>query len=292
MRKIPATLSLAIAALVGVLQPAAARAQNAPLPLAAVAFAATAQAPCAATGADASSFSKSEALLGGQVSQLDLLRQQQGVSPAGLAKTGAATTSAGVDCGRLVLPGLDNGLQRPGRGNAPLGSQDFLASKRLPIARTTFDAEWNRVASATLPRSATAAFGGMSAGQDGKRLLAAVNTYANRRIRYVEDRALYGRPDYWANAAATLAKGAGDCEDIAIAKMQLLAAAGVPRSDMFLTIARDTARKADHALLIVRLDGRFWLLDNGSDMVVDAALSYDYRPIFSFSSGGRWLHGY
>jgi predicted transglutaminase-like cysteine proteinase len=74
--------------------------------------------------------------------------------------------------------------------------------------------------------------------------------------------------------------------------MQLLGAIGVPASDMYLTIARDLARNADHAMLVVRLDGRFWLLDNATDELLDASRSYDYRPILSYNSQGKWLHGY
>jgi predicted transglutaminase-like cysteine proteinase len=125
----------------------------------------------------------------------------------------------------------------------------------------------------------------------GEEALAAVNAWTNRRVRYVEDARLYRRADYWAGARTTLARGAGDCEDIAIVKLQLLAAMGVPRSDMYLTIARDLARHADHALLVVKLGGRYWLLDNATDRLLDAGASYDYQPVLSFSEHRRWLHG-
>jgi predicted transglutaminase-like cysteine proteinase len=120
----------------------------------------------------------------------------------------------------------------------------------------------------------------------------AVNSWTNAHVRYVEDQALYGKADYWAGAQTTLRRRAGDCEDIAIVKMQLLSALGVARSDMYLTIARDLARNADHALLVVKQDGKYWLLDNATDQLLDASQSYDYRPILSYSAGGKWLHGY
>jgi predicted transglutaminase-like cysteine proteinase len=75
-------------------------------------------------------------------------------------------------------------------------------------------------------------------------------------------------------------------------KLQLLAAMGVPRGDMYLTIARDLTRRADHALLVVKLDGKHWLLDNSTNLLLDARESYDYRPILSYSAAGTWLHGY
>jgi predicted transglutaminase-like cysteine proteinase len=60
---------------------------------------------------------------------------------------------------------------------------------------------------------------------------------------------------------------------------------------MYLTIARDLARRADHAVLVVRLDGRYWMLDNATDRLLDAGASYDYQPVLSFSEDRKWLHG-
>ena len=84
-----------------------------------------------------------------------------------------------------------------------------------------------------------------------------------------------------------MALARGDCEDIALTKMQLLAAMGVSRDDMFLTIARDTIRRADHALLIVRIDGRFVVLDNTTDTVLDGAYAHDYLPVLRFAQIGN-----
>ena len=75
-------------------------------------------------------------------------------------------------------------------------------------------------------------------------------------------------------------------------KLALLAGAGVRREDIYLTVARDLARNADHALLVVRAEGRFWLLDNNTDRLLDASEAHDYRPILSYSAKGKWLHGY
>jgi hypothetical protein len=43
---------------------------------------------------------------------------------------------------------------------------------------------------------------------------------------------------------------------------------------------------------VVRSEGRFWLLDNNTDRLVDASGANDYRPILSYGAGGKWLHGY
>lgn len=267
--------------------------------------------------------SKSAAILGGAPSKLDLIAASQtqpaapvqnaAIAPAlapSLGRTlGMATQSQNSMPGRGVVPGanglgggLGGGLNcaalasaamasksfAPGLRREAPGTGDFLASHRLAVARTAFDSSWNRVRASHLPAGVVQPMAGLS----GNARLAAVNAWANHRIRYVEDRDQYGRADFWAPAAATLMARAGDCEDIAIVKMQMLAALGVDRADMFLTVARDRVRNQDHALLIVKSEGRFWLLDNATDTLLDASDSNDYLPILTFSESSKWLHGF
>lgn len=249
---------------------------------------------------------KTAAILGGQVSQLELIaRQQAGQSapaepqladaaPAPVAGAGLEPASGGIGCAQFAVaarPAL--AVTTPGlRTFNPIGGDDILASKRLAVSKTNFDREWGRVRRDSLPHKLAASLLTATEGQPGFAKVAAVNAWANANIRYADDRTLYGRNDYWASAGATLKRRAGDCEDIAIVKMQLLAAMGVRREDMTLTLARDLARNADHALLVVQVDGRSWLLDNNTDRVLEANQAYDYRPVLSFSSGQKWLHGY
>lgn len=177
------------------------------------------------------------------------------------------------------------------RTSAVYAQEDFLASKRVTIGRTMFDSSWDRVRSESISHKKLEGYLGKRA-VSGVQLLQQVNRWANQRIRYVEDKELFGKADYWAGANTTLQLNQGDCEDIAIVKMQLLVAAGVRREDMFLTIARDLTRKADHAVLVVRTDEGYFLLDNAVDRVLDASQSYDYRPVVSFNNKKSWLHGY
>lgn len=253
--------------------------------------------------AGASPFSKASAILGGEPSQLERIMRQQASAPsaglvpapaspsgpvAGVAGcSGSAQFTFGQPAITRMAPGL--ALPRPAR---TVGPDDFLSSRRLPVSHTSFDAQWARVNGAALPGGLVRGLplGSGNGGQLAR--IKAVNAWANGRIRYVEDRDLYRQADFWADARTTLRLRAGDCEDIAILKMQLLAAAGVPRDAMFLTIARDLARNADHALLVVRDGGTFWLLDNATNTLIDANAAIDYRPIMSFNQKGKWLHGY
>jgi predicted transglutaminase-like cysteine proteinase len=245
---------------------------------------------------------KAAAILGGQVSQLELIARQQagqgepqlaGASAASIIGEGLAPASGSFGCAGLAAVRPAMAAVAPGpRTLTPLGSNDFLASKRLTVSRTSFDGAWNRVRRENLPRGLAASLTAATSSQPGMAKLAAVNSWANANIRYADDSKLYGQLDYWASAGTTLRRRAGDCEDIAIVKMQLLAAMGVQREDMTLTIARDLARNADHALLVVKIDGRNWLLDNNTNQVLEANQSYDYRPVLSFSTSQKWLHGY
>lgn len=122
--------------------------------------------------------------------------------------------------------------------------------------------------------------------------IAAINGWVNNQITYTDDIKLYRQNDYWASSRETLRLRKGDCEDYAILKMDLLAAAGISRDRMSLVVARDLARNADHAVLVVQLEHGTVVLDNATDALLDGRFAHDYRPIMSFASSGKWLHGY
>ena len=57
-------------------------------------------------------------------------------------------------------------------------------------------------------------------------------------------------------------------------------------------VVKDLVRRSDHALLVVRAAGRMLVLDNGTNLIVDAEDARDYRPVLTFSANGAWTHGY
>lgn len=246
--------------------------------------------------------SKAAALLGGAASALDAIRAQQAsaapesganafaLRPAEhfeLAPAVGAVREAQTCPLAAVQGSADAGDARLAQFRA---SDDYLASRRVRIGRTNFDGAWNRVRSERLGRTALRRYLG-PVETERSALLSQVNLWANRHIAYTEDKDQYGKSDFWAGARRTLKSGRGDCEDIALAKMHLLLAAGVSADDLIITIARDLVRRADHAVLIVRTDNGYVMLDNSSDEVLDASLGNDYRPILSFGSNQTWLHG-
>lgn len=244
------------------------------------------------------------------VSALELMRQQQETGSGFITAAAAAQPSympaiavqASMVQGPAIQPAAVLGVTcaerfdvvRPGISAAgPLPSQrDFLDSRIVPVGATLFDRDWQRVSQS----GRGAAQSALLRADDGLGSLVdridKVNRWVNRAVTYTPDRQLYGKADHWATAGETLQRGRGDCEDYVIAKMELLAAMGVARSDMYLTIARDLVRQDDHALLIVKVDGRAILLDNASDELLDGDAANDYRPILSFSGDRRYVHGY
>jgi len=168
-----------------------------------------------------------------------------------------------------------------------------LGAQSVVIARTPFDNDWAAIQHPNVAsiQNAVAKSGARST-IDQRQQVQMVNRWINKNVAFGDDQIVYGRADYWAPASETLRRGVGDCEDFAIAKMDMLAALGVARADMRLIIARDLVRNADHAVLIVNLDGGSVMLDNVTDRLLDGRTPNDYRPIMSFSQNAKWVHGY
>jgi predicted transglutaminase-like cysteine proteinase len=233
------------------------------------------------TGAAASlAWSKSEAILGAP-SALQAVLSQQG-APVRAPAVAPATYSA-PRATAAVLRSSDEGVSS--------GRPDVFGSVALKVGHTPLDARWRAVEQKAVTGSA-ANFAHSFKSAEPLKQLEAVNWYVNRRVRFEDDYRRFGRGDVWSSANDTLASGRGDCEDFAIAKMQMLRAAGFSSRDLYLVILRDTVRRADHAVLVARAAGRMVVLDNGTDEVLDTDRVSDYRPILTFASYGEWTHGY
>ena len=242
-------------------------------------------------GAGPLASTKAQAILGGAVSKLDLIRAVQVPGTLTGADLNAETVApqalrTSVNC---TFNGSGSGIvERATFTNAILGSQS------VAIARTPFDHEWASVQLRPNNARVLRALARSRARGTGDKIqqLQIINRWVNRNIAFGEDQAVYRRPDYWAPASETFRRGIGDCEDFAIAKMELLSSLGFARSDMRLIIARDLVRNADHAVLVVQLDSGVVMLDNATDRLLDGRLPNDYRPILSFSQNAKWVHGY
>jgi len=122
--------------------------------------------------------------------------------------------------------------------------------------------------------------------RDGRARLGEINRAINLAIRPVSDLTQYGTIDVWSSPLNTFAKGAGDCEDYAIAKFVALRLAGIPAEDVKLLILHDTLRKEDHAVVAARLDRRWLTLDNRRMAMVEDAQVRNVRPTFLIDRDG------
>ena len=121
--------------------------------------------------------------------------------------------------------------------------------------------------------------------------LTLVNNFFNQRIDYVDDKYLWGVNDYWASPLEMLFKGAGDCEDISIAKYFTLLKLGIPQNKVRLTYVR--ALKLNQTHMVVTYSSTPLatpiILDNLIPVIKPESKRKDLLPIFSFNDLGVWL---
>jgi transglutaminase-like putative cysteine protease len=108
---------------------------------------------------------------------------------------------------------------------------------------------------------------------------------------------------YWAPAEQTLARGMGDCFDVAIVKMEALRSLGIPSRDLYLTTGRmrysETGPVRETVDLLVKIGARFWLLPEwaGNALEVDGTnprgefSAGAFSPVITYGVGASWIHG-
>jgi predicted transglutaminase-like cysteine proteinase len=173
----------------------------------------------------------------------------------------------------------------------PAAGPNVFGSSALAISRTPLDAKWRGVSHTQAPSTSAGEILAKVRGESDGNKLERVNAWVNRHITFTDD-IRSGEADHWSNADESLRRGAGDCEDYAIAKLQILRAAGYDERDLYLVLVRDLVRRADHAILVARVDGRLVVLDSNTDRIVSAEAAQDYKPLMSFSGDRAWVHGY
>jgi predicted transglutaminase-like cysteine proteinase len=172
----------------------------------------------------------------------------------------------------------------------PPASPDLFGTRGVPFRGSSPDARWARVAAPALDMRLAWLVAG-ARGLGPKQQAIYVQTAVNRGFAYRADAQNWGEGDYWATADETIARRAGDCEDMAIVKMQALRLLGFAPRDLYLVTGRNRAG-AQHALLAVRIDESFWVLDDGSAMVVPAASYHAMAPVITYGDGWKWVHGH
>jgi predicted transglutaminase-like cysteine proteinase len=122
--------------------------------------------------------------------------------------------------------------------------------------------------------------------QTGRARIGVINRAVNLSIEPMSDMAQWGVPDRWSAPLETLTTHRGDCEDYAIAKYIALTAAGVAAADVKLVIVRNTAANQDHAVVAVRDDNNWIVLDNRWLTLVDDVAMPNTIPLFVLDDAG------
>ncbi len=119
-----------------------------------------------------------------------------------------------------------------------------------------------------------------------------INRYINRNLDWKDDAELWGVPDYWASPLQLFGKGAGDCEDLAMAKYFALLGLGLPEASLRLVYVRAQFNGRAQAHMVLAWypepDAEPWILDNLDPELKRAGQRPDLQPVFSFNAQGLW----
>lgn len=168
---------------------------------------------------------------------------------------------------------------------------DAFGTRTLDAGITIYDARFRRVSQADADHPLITHFAERLNGYAALSQLARAKQDVESRVQYASDSDNLGVADLWQNAGETLERARGDDEDIAIAEMQILKAAGFPAENLYLTIGRHP-RLGSHVILLARVGEDYFALDHLVQGVIPARQGQSFRPMISIGPGRSWLHGY
>jgi len=175
---------------------------------------------------------------------------------------GVSFVFAGVDLDRMLL----------------------LASQRYGDAGASSVAAWRELLTS-------------STGQSETVKLKRVNDFFNRRVRFGEDRDIWGSEDYWATPLEVLGRSEGDCEDFAIAKYMTLKLLGVSSEKMRLTYVKARLGGPQSSIVQAHMILSYYPAPEDEPLILDNLIS-DIRPasrrsdlttVFGFNTEGLWV---
>ena len=121
--------------------------------------------------------------------------------------------------------------------------------------------------------------------------LKAVNDFFNK-IKYMSDKKVWKKEDYWASPFEFLGVGAGDCEDYAIAKYFALRTIGIPDEKLKITYVKLRQRGKSIAHMVLNYYHKPTstpiILDSANKTLKLASKRKDLKPIYSFNASGLW----
>lgn len=119
-----------------------------------------------------------------------------------------------------------------------------------------------------------------------------VNYFFNRNILFANDIVVWLKEDYWATPLELLCKGAGDCEDFAIAKYFTLLEVGVDESKLRITYVKALNLNLPHMVLTYYENPQAdpLVLDNLTSNISSATERTDLLPVYSFNGTSLWIN--
>lgn len=120
-------------------------------------------------------------------------------------------------------------------------------------------------------------------GKSELEMLEGVNVAANERVTYITDYAHWGVRERWGFPIEALEEG-GDCEDIALLKMESLHLLGWPEDRLFLLVGTSdySGRTEGHAVLLVTLaDGSQLILDSVTPWILPPGDDHHFFPLYA-----------
>jgi predicted transglutaminase-like cysteine proteinase len=196
----------------------------------------------------------------------------------------------------------DNPIILPAKSLSPLSvSSEPFGIDVVPVTRGELVATWRhiesdiRVESGILARCRTSTELCSSAAQQFLAIIAEGRARTGRARIAVINRAinLAIQPQAsarWSAPVDTLSTGRGDCKDYAIAKYVALLEAGIAEDDVSLVILRDLAVGENHAVVAVRFDGGWIVLDNRWFTLVEDVEMRRVVPLFALTHDGVKLY--
>lgn len=123
--------------------------------------------------------------------------------------------------------------------------------------------------------------------------LKAANDFFNASLAFRDDMTVWHQTDYWATPIEALYKGAGDCEDYAIAKYVTLRQLGIPSDKLRITYVKALRLNQAHMVLTYYATpgGEPLVLDNLIPQIRPASQRSDLLPVYAFNAEGLWLPG-
>jgi predicted transglutaminase-like cysteine proteinase len=225
--------------------------------------------------------------------------QRLGVSQATVIDVGQTFRAIGVACfltASLAMSGIPSTAHAGTVDKAWTDSElDYIGSQAEPasIGRQGFHT-YGRYPTAETARKG--AFDAMIAGAgrlSTSQKLETVNNFFNERVLYQRDAEAWGKNDYWATLGETLTKGAGDCEDFAIAKYYTLQKLGIEQSHLRMVYVKSSQFPEPHMVLSYadKRGSDPLILDNIEKSISRLSSRTDLFQVYSFNDAGVYLPG-